>query len=366
MIEQQKISQRQAFYFILSTAFGTIIFLHSEVINLAGRGGWIAEIAGIFMLIPLALWTLFLARLAPGHTILEILEAVMGKFIGRIIGGIYALISIALTALILRLITGMIRVFFLDDTPFLVTGLIILVLAAVIVDGGIEGQGRMGEVLEILLLSVFFFGVGIGFFSQLNSAFFIPLFDRGIADFSQGVYLSAGFVAEVILFLIVMVAALPWPADSYWVVTKGFLWAGTILGFAALSIIGVFSAEEAARMSFGGINVALNLRIGKFIQGVEVFVIIPFILLSILNVAAHLYAGWVAERAIVNNWRPQILFGGTVALTAVLFSQVTSFNEAYFLSILLGRYVTLPFTVLVLLLTSIGVLIRGGKVAEKI
>ncbi|MHB1421206.1 MAG: GerAB/ArcD/ProY family transporter, partial [Bacillota bacterium] len=98
MIEQTKISQKQAMYFILSTGFGTIIFIHSAVADLSGREAWIAEIVGIFALIPLALWTLFLGRLAPGQTILEILETVAGKVIGKIIAGVYFLISVTVTA----------------------------------------------------------------------------------------------------------------------------------------------------------------------------------------------------------------------------------------------------------------------------
>ncbi len=358
MIARQKISQRQVFYFLFSTAAGTIAYLHSVVIALAGRGAWIAEMVGIWSLLPLALWTLYLGRMAPGRTIMEILELVAGKIIGRAVGALYVLVSIAVTGLVLRLITSIVGVFLLPDTPGLVITLSLLALTTLIAAEGIEVQGRMGEILVVILLGIFFVAVNLAFTTQFRLDYFFPLFDRGAGQFAQSAYLSAGLAAEANLFLLVMVAAFPQPADAYWAVARSFLWDGLLLGLAAMSIIGVFGAEEAARVAFGGVNMALDIQLG-FLQGLEIFFIMVYILVGILTVIAHTYSAWMTAASICNNWRPHMLLAGTAVITALLTTRLVSYNEACFFSVLLARYVILPLIALILLLTSIGVLLRG-------
>ncbi|MHB1126381.1 MAG: hypothetical protein ACYC2T_05405 [Bacillota bacterium] len=51
---------------------------------------------------------------------MEILEMVAGRIVGRAVAGVYVCISIALTALMLRSIGGLFRIFVLPLTPVLI------------------------------------------------------------------------------------------------------------------------------------------------------------------------------------------------------------------------------------------------------
>lgn len=365
MIEKQKISLRQAFYFIFTTAFGTIAYMPATVLQLSGRAGGIIEIMSIFLLVPLALWTLWLGQKAPGHTILEILETVAGKIVGKVVGGIYTLFFLTIGALFLRMTTGMLQEFTLQFTPVWVTMFVILTLAITIAYSGIEVLGRLGEVLQVVLLVIYYVILTPWVLIQLQPEYFSPLFDRNIQDYVKCAYFAASNTIWPNMFLLVMVAAIPSPAISYWAITKAFLFAAVFLGLAAIPVIGMFGAEEGSRMAFGGLDVALNLGMGNFIQGLEVFLQIAYILITILGVAAYLYGSWVAAVQVFNNQFSRTLLAITAISVGAMVLSIHSYTEAYIFAIRLG-YITLPFVVFILLLTTIFLFLRGRKVAKNV
>lgn len=364
MISNEKISQRQWVYLILSTGLGTIIFLHTAVIAVSGRSSWLGEVVGTLCIIPLGFWTLYLSNVFPGHTVFELLDAAIGKVIGGIVKMSYILVSVSIVALLGREMSSVVKVFLLPATPLWVINLLGFSLVTLIVYGGLEPLGRLSETLQVVLLTIFFVGVGIGFAARFDKNNLIPLFDRSPSEFVAGAYLTAGFVAETVLFLLVMVAALPSPSKSYSATVKGFISLAVFLAGTVLAILGVFGPEEGMRMAYAGINVAANAQLGTFLQGLEVFAIVSFIMAVILKVSAHMYAGWTVSVSLFGN-RCSVLW--LVVLSGVTFlvsSNIPSFNLAYYFSLMLGKYVTLPFAAFILLLVSLSILFRGGKVVQ--
>lgn len=361
MTKHQKISQRQAVYFILTTGFSTIPFLVSQVIAISGRAAWVAEIIGPIILIPLALWVLYLGNFSPGSTILEISEMAVGKIIGRIVSIIYIMISIAVSVIVLNYHVFMTKAFVLYLTPNWIVMVITLGLAGFIASSGIEVQGRLGEVFEIVLIIIFSAGIIIGFSNLFDFANISPVFDQGISPFLESVYFSAGSMAQGILFLMVMVAALPQSSENCTAMIKGLISLSIIQGVSLFAIIGMISAEEGSRLAFGGLNLAYHIQVGKFIHGVEIFVITSYEIFVFINLAANIYSAWVVMVHVINNRYTKVLLVTIVIIIFILAVFFNSYNEAYFYSILLARYITIPFIVLVLLLTSTGVLIRGKR-----
>jgi spore germination protein (amino acid permease) len=364
MIADEKISQRQCLYFILSTGFGTIIFLHTAVISLSGRSGWLAEVAGTLSIIPLGFWTLYLSNAFPGHTVFGLLDAAIGKVIGSIVKTLYILVNVGVVALLGREMSSVVKVFLLPTTPLWVINLLGFSLVTFIVYGGLEPLGRLSETLHIVLLTIFFVGVGIGFSVRFDKNNLIPLFDRSLGEFVAGAYLTAGFVAETVLILLVVVAALPSPSKSYSAIAKGFISLAVFLAGAVLAILGVFGPEEGMRMAYAGINVASNAQLGTFLQGLEVFAIVSFIMAVILKVSAHTYAGWTVAVSLFGKWCPALWLVVLSGVTFLVSSNIPSFNLAYYFSLILGKYVTLPFVVFILLLVTLSILFRGGKVVQ--
>jgi spore germination protein KB len=365
MIERQNISQRQAFYIFIAPIYSLLIFLHPNIISIAGRGAWAAEIIGFLSLLPLVLWTLWLGQTAPGHTIMEILEMTAGKIIGRTAGLIYTLIITIIAALSIRNLCGMLQIFILPDTPIWVTSLVILGISIIIAQGGIEVQGRMAETLVIVANLTFFLGVSLAFVGQFNLDFIIPFFDRSIGELAKGSFLTAGLESGSNLCLLAVVAALPRPLDNFRAITKVYFVGGLILSSVTLIIIGIFGVDEAARLALSGLSVAWSAQLGNFIQGTEVFVVVGFIEIQILAVGVYAYCGWVETTRTFNYWCPRLWITLIASLTAVLAISINSLNDSYFLSTLVGPYLVLPFTFLLLLITSICLLIRGRKVAVR-
>jgi len=361
MLKIQKISRRQLALLMILNITGLLAFSSSTVISLSGRAAWVAITAGTIMLLPLALWSLWLGNSVPGHTILEILEINAGKFIGRMTGIAYIIISIAASSLMLRNLSGLLQIFILPDTSVLVTSMLILVLPVLMAQGGIEGLGRMTEVIWPVNMIIFTIGMSFALIGQLNLKLFTPVFDRGLKALAEGTYLSAGFNSTFILFLFVMVAALSRPADHYRLVFKAFLVCLPLMALGALLAIGTFGAEQAQTLPEVGLSVARYASLGRFVQGVEIFVVVSYILNTMMTIGMHLYCAWTVTIRIVNNWKPYIWLIGIACLTMFLSVGIRSFNESMLLSGLLSLYGSLPFAFFALLLTTASLLLRGIK-----
>jgi len=359
------ISKIQVFFIMAIVCSGTSINTFSEIFKLAGRASAIANMTSLLLLIPLALWALRLAQFAPGHTILEILEMTAGKFFSKVACGLYTLISFAVMTLTARHIGFLLQASSLPNTPLYVTSFVLLTLSTFIARGGIEVLGRLCEVLYILTNVIFWlgtFGASLG----INFDFLFPVFDRGVTNIAAAAYLQAGSVSEGILLLLIMVAALARPADSYnKAVSMGILLVVVNFASASMLIIGVYGVEVASHFLIPEIQVSIDVQQGNFVQGLEMFVQVASICTVTLGVAAHTYAASVATAKIFNNRYPMVWLAMTFASVAFLVNWIPSFNEVVLYSTLLGRYVTLPFIIIILFITSTGLLFRGRKLKEK-
>lgn len=360
MIKNQKISSRQAFFLIASLSIGTNIIIFTDIFKLAGRESGIAQITSQLLVIPLALWTLRIGQSAPGLTILEILEMTAGKIVGRVACGVYAVISVAVMTLVTKYYIGVLQAFSLPNTPLWVTSFVFLILTTTIARTGIEVVGRLCEILFIVVHIIYFLGISPAFL-DINTDLIFPVFERGVADFATGSYLLAGGFSESVLFLFIMVAALPRPTNNYWTVSKALLFEAAIFATASIVILGIYGVEIASHLPFSPIQVALDLQKGKFLQGLEVFVQVDYILGAILCVTGHTYAASVATAKIFNNRLPMVWLVMVSTSVAIMLNFIPSLNENIFYATLLGRYATLPFITLVLLIISAGLILRGRK-----
>lgn len=361
-MKKETISPIQIIYFMISAGYGSQIYLHSKTFALVGRGTWIAEASAGIVIIILSLVFLYIAKVYPGYTIFEILEITTGNFIGKVFGIFHILLMSILSALFIRLFAGMIQTFVLHFTPlWFIVGAVYL-LAAIIASGSFEKLARINIILTILFLAIFFMGLGLGYAINFESTNIFPIFESNLANFADAAYITLGGHGEVLLFFMVMMAAISKPSKSFGTVLIGSIYADIVITIAVLlTIPGIVSPQQASRIAYAGVNSAQIISIGRFVQGLELFVFITYEILAVLKGAINLNSSWIVASHISGGRHPKLILITLTVASYILCLNITSINAAYHYSIFAARFFVVPFIGVVLLTSLLSVLIKGKK-----
>lgn len=364
MLQKQKISSLQAIYLTFASAYGGVVFYHSYIISLAGRSAWIAEFVSGFINIAFALWVLSVAKKYPGKNIFHILEMFGGKWISKIFIIAYVGLNIVLSALLLMLCGGLVKTLVLHNTPMWATMFLMILLSSLIAGSGIEILARLSVTLVTVLLGILFTLV-MGLITQFDSSNIFPMLDSDVPSFLKAVLLAGGGHSEVILFMFIMVESLYQPGKQFFSLTVGLLISVVLMPGAAIFLfLAVISPEEASRISFAGVNIAFSITIGKFIQGVEIFLLITYVIVTVLKLSGNFYSSWVVSESIIKRSSKVLIIIITIA-TFILTLNIRSFNQAFYYYILVIQYCVYPFYIVTLCTVSILMFAKGKKAVSR-
>ncbi|SFT13342.1 GerAB/ArcD/ProY family transporter [Paenibacillus sp. BC26] len=367
MLQKQKISRLQAIYLTFASAYGGVFFYHSYIISLAGRSAWIAEFLSGFINIVLALWVLSIAKKHPGRNIFQILELFGGKWISTIFITAYVALNIVLSSLLLMMCGGLVKTIALHNTPVWVPMLLIIVLSYLIAGSGIENIARLSAMLEFGILGLMFFPVLlIGVITQFDPGYIFPMLDTDVPSFLKAVLLTGGGHSEFILFLFIMVESLHKPGKQFSSLTIGLLISVVLMpGVGTFLLSAAISPEEASRVAFAGVNIAFSITIGTFIQGIEIFIFIPYVIITVLKLAGNFYSSWVASESVRQRNSKVLIIIITTAVFVITLS-LRSFNQAFFYYIQVIQYCVYPFYIVALCTVSILMVARGKKAVSRL
>lgn len=359
MPENVKLSREQVIFICFLGTIGNIVYSHTWIDNDTDRAAWVAGLLGILLVIPFAVWIFYLGKFSPKATVFDIVETGLGKYIGRALSLVFILINIAVAVAQLNMFAEMLNVFFLQYTPTWVEMLFLILIGILFVNGGIQNFGRLVEILAILGAINYFASFIFAFPKYFKIKYVIPVFDTSIIGFLKGTIFMVGGASECLLLLMVIVRFIPDPAKHYMWAVKGIALSAVIFSSAILVIIGMMSPELAKRIAFGGVNAARLIKIGDFIQGLEIFVFGTYQFIAIGKITICMYCAWTSAKKIFNNKLPLLLLLITALMIFVPSVWLSSYNKAYLLAVALGSYIILPFSVLVLLLASISIFIKN-------
>jgi len=356
-----KVAKEQIAFLTYASACGNLVYTFSWVTNVTGRPFWIAVLLGVLANIPFAVWIMYLGQLYQGDTIFDILEKVLGKFFSKILIILYIILNSIIAACLLNMFTGSVKTFFLFYTPSWIIMLFIVFICAMFVNSEIQVLGRFVEILVVVYTINYFIGFSFSFFKDFKIQKILPIFDTTFIGFAKGFLISAGSTAECLFFLMVLVGSVSEPYKNSKSVVKALAYWSAVLSSAILIMSGVMSPELLSRVAGAGISVSKVIQVGEFIRGLEILILITYQLLTIAKVSLYIYSSWVSARILFNS-RKSLLQLILVSLIVFLLSAwINSFNTGYFLSVFLGSYILLPFSVIILLLAALGTLLQKSR-----
>ncbi|AKL94684.1 spore germination protein KB [Clostridium aceticum] len=354
MPENIKLTREQVIFLCFIGVIGNIVYSHTWIDDYVDRSAWVAGLLGALLIIPFAMWILYLSNRYPQSTIFDILERGLGKFLAKTVSIAFILVNIAVAVAQLNMFTQMLNVFFLQYTPVWVTMMLLVLLGAMFSYGEIQSFARLTEILAVLGVVNYFAAFIFAFPNFFKIEYIIPVFNMPFTGFLKGTLFMIGAASECLLILMILVRFIPSPAKHYMWVVQGIALSAVVISSAIFVIIGVMSPELAKGVAFGGVNAARIIKMGNFLQGLEIFIFASYQIIAIGKITMCIYCAWTSAKKIYNK-KPLLLLFITAIMTFIPAVWLSSYNKAYFLAVLLANYIILPFSVFVLLLTSISI-----------
>ena len=317
-MEKVQISGRQlfmlTFLYIVGSAF---ILLPGSFITAARQDAWLIPLWGTVWGILLACLWLYLMRLHPGLTIVQICRTVAGKTIGSVLALLFIWFFLYISVWITRDVSY-VQLTLMPRTPLSVFHIMFLIIAYYAVTKGFEGIARMSELIMPLFL-LFVMIVVLPMLKEWDWEQFQPVMALDVWGTMRktNAFFSFPFLETVCFTMIIPLvkkkASLPFLA--------GIGLGGLFLSLLVFMIIGIMGVSRPSHLLIPVYNLATEVEIARFIEHIEVVLFVVYlgalyIQLSILyycTVAGLCQLFKLKQRAVVGL--PFILIISGLAIT---------------------------------------------------
>ena len=251
---------------------GTYLIISGYVTAAGGRDGWMVVLPALAVTIPYGLMILSLSAQYPQKNLLHISETLFGKWIGKIIGIIYILISVYYGGLVLAVIGFIYQQSIMTLVPLWVFYLGGLLLVFYLVSSGIEVFARFTEVVFPLVVIGLVLNIYLSV-PRIEQGELLPLLGDGLKPLFWAGIKVLPFGPEFLLFLAGITTFLPTSKQDLAQLKNG-LWravflVGIINTLVVLIQILVFGPFETMRLSFGILVLGKIVEISRTVAGIE-------------------------------------------------------------------------------------------------
>lgn len=281
----------------LRELFSLAVICISSKIFLALPQQWSAAAATGAWLVPLIaaiygpiIWIAIRAviRAAPGATLIEGTEVILGPWIGTLVNLCYALYHLLLVTLVAEQFALDIRMLFLPATPTVVLGLMTLGLAAYLVYEGLEALARVASLFgPILLIGLFLLLVG-GLATHKEVGALYPLWGNGLPSLLI-TSLSQGALYSEILLLGLIANNLRSDRQLNQVAWLSLGASVLLLTGTMLTIQHVFPHPSLSHLSYPVLQMSQIVSVGPIAQRMESLFVLVWVIALLLKVGCGLY-----------------------------------------------------------------------------
>lgn len=355
-LEKGKISASEALLLMMGFMLGT------SLLFAPGRGaeqeGWLAVIIGtaeglIFILIYAALLQRF-----PGHTLVEIADAVYGPYLGKVISAAFLLSLFLLGVLVASVYNDFTRLNFLPRTPFsavMLSGVMVAVYVAV---NGVEVLARWNLALTYLSLLTLVIS-SILLLSHFHPQNLLPLFSVPTAKLLWAAHgIGALPFGELVTFTMIL-PFLNKAKEIRMAAIKAGLYTGAILLMLSIRVI-VSLGNTASLYTYPNYQVTRLIEIGEFLTRADIIPGVNYLVLGLVSFSSIFYsvALGTAQLFRLNSYRPLVLPIGLLMGLVSCFA-FNSFSESLRFATEVYPLYALPFQLGIPLLTLILAYLRG-------
>lgn len=341
----EEISSKQAITLVLAFILdGALIFPTAPE---AGRNSWIAVIISIIAALILFMLYFKIQLLYPGRDLYEISQEALGGLLGNLLTILYIWFFLHLGALTLRDFGEFMSVMTMPETPRAAIGILSILTAVYMTKKGCVVIGKFAlfsSIITLIILGILFMLIS----PKINIKNILPVMSQGIQPVLIGSWSAFTFpFGECILFTVIFAQI-----NDAKAIKKGYF-IGLILGGIVLLIntfiqIAVLSEKVVGFLYFPLYAMLSRIRVGEFIQRLEIIGGLVLNVFGIIKISLCLYAASLGIGRLIKLDDYKVLFlpVGLVMLNLmnILYHDImelVSWTAKYY------KYYALPFEVFI-------------------
>lgn len=369
--ENNRISGRQAARLLIYDLLGLSTLLVPTVLaKTAGRDGIFCIAIGVVgALIYRKLMSVLLDDMQEAFPLY--LEKRLGTVSGKVVQAGYFLYFVLLAGYTAYLFSDVVLSSLLREESFYLVLVILLLLTAYGIWGGIEGRARIYEMLfwfiMIPLFLMLFFAL-----DEIQVDYWCPVATTSLTGILEGSYFI--FLILSLVFLILFLGEYATKKKTLHLAgKKAVLAAGGILAVLYLILLGIFGEKALSEMEYPAVTLMSTVKIsGGFLKRTDAFMfaIWFFTLFALLN-SCVFYAGHVITHMIGNVWKIERKKKEKYSAIAVLVPVCAiaccfyKNNDCFVWYDRFLWYVGTPFLIFIPVLLGVIRLVRGSGMARK-
>lgn len=262
MSNREIINTRQFVWMLFSiiTSF-TVLQIPGMLIRQAGRDAWLSVIIAWFLDVLLALVYAYMGMRFPNQNFVQYSRTILGNIGGKIIGSIFPIYFLIVTALLMRA-GGLLIKTAMPDTSLIVIFLMGGFVIAYTSRKGIEVIARVCEILgPMYLLSLFL--LFIMSTPSMDLGRIQPMFLEGPYPFLSGSILILSFIG-ICIMMAMYIPVCNRPENGFKAKFIAVSIGAAMITTLIFSVIGVFGQEQASNMVNPGVSLSRYIKIGIF------------------------------------------------------------------------------------------------------
>ncbi|MBO8128891.1 MAG: endospore germination permease [Peptococcaceae bacterium] len=315
MREEGQISAYQAMGYQVSIVLATaILFVPAITAQYARQDAWLSLVlAYLFGSLQVFVATK-LALKFPRETVIQYAPRVAGKILGKVIGFIYIFYFFYVAYFVQREFEALMSAAYLPQTPIIVVIIMLTLLAAYVLYGGLEVLCRVNAII----LAVALFGLLLIFLlivKDIEFTRFLPFLENGVGPVVLGAVVPGGWFGETAVILML----LPFIGNQGKTLKTSLL-AVTILfvvmEMVVIGAVGIMGPNETGRFLYPTFNIARRVTIEALpiLERQDAMFMMIWVAGMLMKLSTFFYAGTLglAQWLNLRSYRILILPAGAV------------------------------------------------------
>lgn len=361
MLEEGKISSSQLMLLVITLILSSaILLLPAFPTMVALQDSWISGIIAMFVGLLVAVVILNLAWRFPGQSLAEYSIDILGQPLGKLIGFIYFLFYLHLTAILLREIASTIVSTILPRTPPEVLILLSVIAAAYLVRKGLEVIVRVNTI--ILPIAVFFIvAIYLMLVKDMQYINLTPGLENGIVPILKGTITPMGWFGEVVSigFILPYMNKLIQAKKAIYL---GIIITGVLFTLVIIGTLAVFGPDLTKNLIFPTFVSVRQVNVANFLERIESVLVASWIVWNFIKIGLFYYITVMilSQLLKLGDYRSVVFPMGAISAILALALFRNAPQLAQFLAVVWGKYAII-FELLIPLLLLFVAIIRGKK-----
>lgn len=319
MTEDFKISNKQFLLIVILFSIGTAILITpSRLANDVKQDAWIPTLLAVFVTI-LIIWLYnMLSDEFPNMTIIQYMEKILGKWIGRTVSLMFSITSLLVCVNLFSIVGQFITTQIMPETPIMA---IYILYGCVIVFGvrlGVESLAKSAEIFFPWVIILFTILI-ILLLPDVEFKNIKPTLEFGFRPIIRSTILYISIFSLPLVFLLtvfpVNLKEINKAKKSFHL---GILIGGIVLFIITVMCILVLGHETTSRSTFPVYVLAKKINIGNFIERIEVILAIIWLITIFIKTSFYFYAGikGIAQTLNLKDYCPLTLPVGMIVIAS--------------------------------------------------